>query len=81
MTAKVCAVPYRRPPSGFEVLAFRHPLAGNQFVEGTLEAGEDPAEGAYRELQEESGLTLGEPPALGPGHHWRSCARMALLCV
>ena len=64
MSAKVCAVPYRRVAGEVEVLAFKHPLAGNQFVKGTLEAGEDPAEGSRRELHEESGLTLTSHPML-----------------
>lgn len=58
MTVKVCALPYRKTPSGLHVLSFLHPLAGGQFIKGTLEAGEEPVEGARRELQEESGLSL-----------------------
>lgn len=64
MTTKVCALPYRRTASGLDVLSFLHPLAGRQFIKGTLEAGEDPTDGARRELQEESGLSLPASPIL-----------------
>lgn len=64
MTAKVCALPYRKTASGLEVLSFLHPLSGRQFIKGTLEVGEAPAEGARRELQEESGLSLMASPIL-----------------
>ncbi len=40
-----------------QILVFRHPSAGIQFVKGGLENGEVPAEGALRELAEESGIT------------------------
>ena len=72
---KVCAVPYRLNKGALEVLAFQHPLAGKQFVKGTLEPGEEPSDGARRELEEESGLAaestgfslgeevIGDPPA------------------
>jgi len=61
---KVCAVPYRLGRAGAEVLAFRHPLAGRQFVKGTREAGERSCEGARRELFEESGVWLETEPVL-----------------
>jgi len=57
---KACAVPYRRNGQALEVLAFRHPLAGNQLVKGTIEADESPAAAAARELAEESGI-VGAP--------------------
>lgn len=62
---KVCALPWRRGARGIEILAFRHPLAGLQLVKGSLDPGEDPAEGARRELAEESGV---ETPV--PGEFW-----------
>lgn len=64
MTEKVCALPYRETANSLEVLSFLHPLAGRQFIKGTLEAGEAPADGARRELQEESGLCLNVSPIL-----------------
>lgn len=47
MTEKVCALPYRETLSGLEVLWFLHPIAGRQFVKGTLEVGELAALGAF----------------------------------
>ena len=52
---KACPVVFR-DESHTETLAFRHPLAGIQLVKGTIEAGEDPADTALRELEEESGI-------------------------
>lgn len=49
----ICASAAPRRTSG---LAFRHPLAGDQWVKGTIEPGEDPHATARRELYEESGL-------------------------
>lgn len=49
---KACACVLRQG----EILAFRHPLAGNQLVKGTIEVGEDPLKAVLRELEEESGL-------------------------
>ncbi|MGK9264493.1 NUDIX domain-containing protein [Sinorhizobium meliloti] len=46
----------RATKHGLEVLAFRHPSAGNQFVKGTIQQGEQPRDAAKRELLEESGL-------------------------
>ncbi|WP_350224248.1 NUDIX domain-containing protein [Novosphingobium sp. fls2-241-R2A-195] len=62
MSGKACAVPFRYGPHEIEVLAFRHPLAGNQFVKGTIEASERPEAAATRELYEESGLQLTASP-------------------
>ena len=53
---KVCPIVFRRGEAGTEVLAFRHPLAGHQFVKGTIEPGEPAHDAAIRELWEESGL-------------------------
>jgi 8-oxo-dGTP pyrophosphatase MutT (NUDIX family) len=64
MAEKVCAVPYRETSSGLEVLSFLHPVAGRQFVKGTLEDDEQPGIGAARELQEESGLLPETSPVM-----------------
>ncbi|SDG96982.1 NUDIX domain-containing protein [Pelagibacterium luteolum] len=64
MIEKVCALPYRETSSALEVLSFLHPLAGRQFVKGTLETYEQPAIGAERELREESGLSIAASPIL-----------------
>ena len=53
---KVCPVVFRRVGSVIEVLAFEHPLAGYQFVKGTIEPGESIEVAALRELAEESGI-------------------------
>jgi len=75
--SKACAVPYRWSDHELEVLAFRHPLAGNQFVKGTVEHNEEPKVAACRELREESGLSLttipimlGVQPVGNPSHQW-----------
>ncbi|PJX25247.1 hypothetical protein CAP48_04060 [Advenella sp. S44] len=39
-----CSVVVRTSEDGLEVLAFRHPSAGKQFVKGTIEEGETPQE-------------------------------------
>ncbi len=39
-----------------EILVFKHPIAGIQFVKGGLKSNETCAEAAVRELFEESGL-------------------------
>jgi 8-oxo-dGTP pyrophosphatase MutT (NUDIX family) len=53
---KACPIVIRATKHGLEVLAFRHPSAGNQFVKGTIQQGEHPRDAAKRELLEESGL-------------------------
>lgn len=63
---KACPIVTRDTEHGLEVLAFRHPLAGCQFVKGTIEEGELPQDAAKRELLEESGLSCPtEMAALG----------------
>lgn len=52
---KACPVVLRRTDK-LEVLAFEHPLAGLQFVKGSIEPDESPAAAAARELLEESGV-------------------------
>ena len=58
---KACPVVIRTTDQGLEVLAFIHPLAGRQFVKGTIEKGETPSVAAKRELLKESGLVCLEP--------------------
>jgi 8-oxo-dGTP pyrophosphatase MutT (NUDIX family) len=58
---KACPIVTRTTDQGLEVLAFSHPLAGFQFVKGTIEKGEAPSDAAKRELFEESGLVCPEP--------------------
>ncbi|MGY2257669.1 NUDIX hydrolase [Pseudomonas sp. SDO55104_S430] len=52
---KTCPVLLSSTPEP-RILLFRHPLAGVQLVKGTIESGETPAQGALRELREESGI-------------------------
>ena len=61
---KACPVVTRRSDGQRQVLAFLHPLAGRQFVKGTIEPPETPAEAARRELAEEIGIRLTAPPVL-----------------
>jgi 8-oxo-dGTP pyrophosphatase MutT (NUDIX family) len=58
---KACPIVFRVVKGRREVLAFQHPSAGRQFVKGTIESQESPAEAAVRELKEESGLLLPTP--------------------
>lgn len=69
MAHKVCPVVYRTSNGIDELLAFRHPSAGKQFVKGSIKEGEAACDAALRELAEESGiqtvsgfLDLGEAP-------------------
>jgi 8-oxo-dGTP pyrophosphatase MutT (NUDIX family) len=57
MAQKVCPVVFRISRGAIEVLAFRHPSAGKQFVKGTIGEGEPRRQAAIRELREESGIT------------------------
>ncbi|MEX3016984.1 NUDIX hydrolase [Gymnodinialimonas hymeniacidonis] len=59
---KVCPVVIR---GDGRILAFRHPLAGLQFVKGTLEEEESTPEAATRELHEEAGVVLSAVHYLG----------------
>lgn len=54
LAVKACAIVVR---GSAELLVFRHPRGGVQFVKGTIEAGEAPPQAALRELQEESGIS------------------------
>ena len=73
---KACPAVIRDNSGRREILAFRHPLAGNQLVKGTIEAGENPEEAAVRELWEESGVAgeaiayPGMPGLPGAGQDW-----------
>jgi 8-oxo-dGTP pyrophosphatase MutT (NUDIX family) len=53
---KVCPIVFR-DSTALKVMVFRHPSGGVQFVKGTIESGERPADAALRELREESGIT------------------------
>ena len=78
---KACPVVTRTTDRRLEVLAFIHPLAGRQFVKGTIEKGETPSDAAKRELFEESGLLCPDPmeplgrapisPDQSPWHFYR----------
>ena len=57
-TKKAFPLLFRKNKGNLELLAFRHPLAGNQFVKGTIEMDESPEEAARRELREESGVVI-----------------------
>lgn len=70
---KACPVVIR---PGRQILAFRHPQAGQQLVKGGVEPTEHSAKAAERELFEESGLTLpasrdlGQSADIVPGDVW-----------
>jgi ADP-ribose pyrophosphatase YjhB (NUDIX family) len=53
---KVTSFVTRLGAHGPEVCVFAHPLSGVQLPAGTLEQGEEPADGARREAYEETGL-------------------------
>lgn len=42
----------------WQILAFRHPLAGFQLVKGTIETGESASVAVLRELSEEAGINF-----------------------
>lgn len=62
---KVCPVLLRGVGANTEVLAFRHPMAGNQIVKGTVEPGESLRDAAAREMLQESGLVVSIERFLG----------------
>jgi 8-oxo-dGTP pyrophosphatase MutT (NUDIX family) len=62
---KVCPVVVRDIDGELGLLSFRHPIAGSQFVKGTVEQGETVVNAAIRELREESGLVATEGRFLG----------------
>lgn len=57
MIEKVTLFITRPSPTGGQLLLIRHPYAGIQIPAGTVEAGENPASAALREVREETGLT------------------------
>jgi 8-oxo-dGTP pyrophosphatase MutT (NUDIX family) len=60
----------RRPrEDGFDVLAFRHPLAGCQLVKGSVEHHESIEAAAERELHEEAGIVGRAVASLGELWH------------
>lgn len=61
LVEKACPVVFRTSADGLEVLAFTHPMGDRQFVKGTIDQDETPAQAAARELREESGLTVRSP--------------------
>ncbi|WP_196161302.1 NUDIX domain-containing protein [Reinekea sp. G2M2-21] len=62
---KACPVVLRERNGQVEYLAFVHPLAGKQFVKGTIEPGELLTAACERELLEESGLVATAVEDLG----------------
>ena len=74
---KVCPVILRQRVEQWQILAFRHPLAGTQLIKGNLEVGELPEDAVLRELAEESGIDqatvvvkIGELKIRQAGQHW-----------
>ncbi|MCU0624261.1 MAG: NUDIX domain-containing protein [Gemmatimonadaceae bacterium] len=66
---KVVPIVRRRRATGFEVLAFRHPLAGHQLIKGTVERHESLEAAAERELLEEAGVAGRAVGSLGDLWH------------
>ncbi|EJM18510.1 hypothetical protein PMI21_02082 [Pseudomonas sp. GM18] len=56
LATKACPVVLRTIHGIVHSLAFKHPVAGYQFVKGTIESGESLPNAAVRELSEESGI-------------------------
>jgi len=53
---KACPVVLRHNNNQLELLAFKHPEAGNQLVKGGVKKGEQLESACIRELEEESGI-------------------------
>ena len=76
MMEKACAVVLHPDGAPLRLLAFEHPMAGTQFVKGTIEPGESPERAALRELYEEAGLEataallLGTSDDIAVGERW-----------
>lgn len=62
---KACPVILRSINGSVEVLAFTHPLAGNQLVKGTIQLHEHLKQACIRELKEESGIAAQPTLELG----------------
>jgi len=62
---KACPIILRKIRDELEILAFEHPLAGNQLVKGSIEKDELLADACIRELAEESGLAARPHSFLG----------------
>lgn len=58
----------RNTEKGIEILAFEHPLAGNQLVKGSIKRNETLEFACKRELTEESGLIGKADRCLGIWH-------------
>ena len=54
---KITAFITRESADGHDLLLFKHPNAGIQILEGTVEDDETPEEAVLREVSEETGLT------------------------
>ena len=53
---RACPVVLRHHNNKIELLAFKHPKAGNQLVKGNINKGEHLENACVRELAEESGI-------------------------
>ena len=53
---KACPVILRYKNNALELLAFKHPQAGNQLVKGNIKKDEPLESACIRELEEESGI-------------------------
>ncbi len=73
---KACPIALHPDGAPLRIAAFTHPQAGLQIVKGTIEARENPAKAAARELFEESGLetksaiSIGESEDISEGQTW-----------
>jgi ADP-ribose pyrophosphatase YjhB (NUDIX family) len=62
---KACPVVLRNNNNTLELLAFKHPEAGNQLVKGSINKGEHLEQACIRELDEESGVQARPVKQLG----------------
>ena len=81
---KICPIVLRAKHGAPDILSFQHPVAGKQFVKGTIQRGEAPITAAYHELYEESGIVavgdllplgackIGQPPLRWHFFVWRA---------
>ncbi|KAA3605249.1 MAG: NUDIX domain-containing protein [Calditrichaeota bacterium] len=54
---KVCPCILKEEKGKWFILAFKHPIAGNQIPKGTVEPNEEIEKATLRELKEESGIS------------------------